>query len=67
MQSLPNSDSGLIKGLRGESAVVELGNLVASVNSGSEIKLLILLVNIVLLQELGALDLVRLQQLQVSL
>lgn len=47
--------------------MVELGNLVASVNSGSEIKLLILLVNIVLLQELGALDLVRLQQLQISL
>jgi hypothetical protein len=47
--------------------VVELGDLVASVNFGSEIKLLILLVNIVLLQELGALDLVRLQQLQIPL
>lgn len=42
-------------------ALVHLGDLVDGVNLGSQIRLLVLLRNVVLLKELGALDLVCLQ------
>jgi len=47
--------------------MVHLGDLVACVYLGSPVKVLLLLIDVVLLQELGALDLVCLQQLEVSL
>jgi hypothetical protein len=47
--------------------MVHLGDLVACVYLGSSVKVLLLLINVVLLQELGALDLVCLEQLEVSL
>lgn len=52
---------------RSEPVLVDLGDLVAGVHLGCPVKLLVLLVDVVLLQELGALDLVGLQQLEVSL
>lgn len=44
--------------LRREAALVDLGNLVAGVNLGLQIHLGVLLVEVVLLDELGALNLV---------
>lgn len=52
--------------LRGESALVHFGNLVAGVNLCRPVQVRLLLVDVVLLQELGALDLVCLQQLQIA-
>ena len=47
--------------------MVHLGDLVACVYLGSQVEVMLLLINVVLLQELGALDLVCLEQLKVSL
>lgn len=44
--------------LRRKSALVDLGNLVAGVNLGFEVHIGILLLEVVLLDELGALNLV---------
>lgn len=47
--------------------MVHLGNLVAGVHLGCPVQLLVLLFDVVLLQELGAFDLVCLEELQISL
>ena len=47
--------------------MVHLGDLVACVYLGSQVEVMLLLINVVLLQELGALDLVCLEQLEISL
>lgn len=52
---------------RRKPALVEPRNLVARVHLGRQVQLLVLLVDVVLLQELGALDLVRRQELQIFL
>jgi hypothetical protein len=53
--------------LRGESTMVHLGDLVACMNLSRQVNIMLLLIDVVLLQELGALDLVCLEQLEISL
>ena len=56
----------LYPSLRRESSLANVGNLVTGVSLGCPVQLLVLLINVVLLQDLGALHLVCLQQLEIS-
>ena len=63
----PFRSQNRLLGPRGLGVFPELGDLVDRMDLGLEINLLLPLVDVVLLQELGALDLLVGQQLQVSL